>query len=138
MGCWGGNRNPRLASSAAMLVYWSSRSGNTRRFVEKLGLPFKDLGASCDAPYLLVFPTYADGNGDGAVPKPVIRFLNVNRHLMLGVIGGGNRNFGASFCLGARVVSVKCSVPLLHRFELAGTDADVDAVREAYGKLFSS
>ena len=47
------------------LVYFSSVSGNTHRFVEKLGLPaHPDSAARCieaDEPYVLVVPTYGGG-----------------------------------------------------------------------------
>ena len=52
-----------------------------------------------------------------------------NRSLIRGVIAAGNTNFGAEFCYAGNVVSRKCGVPYLYRFELMGTAEDVDAVR---------
>ena len=120
------------------LVYYSSGSGNTARFVARLGLPAQripirpaDPMPDVDAPFVLICPTYADGEGRGAVPKAVIRFLNdpSRRALLRGVIGAGNRNFGATFALAGRVIAEKCKVPVLWRFELAGTDTDIQKVR---------
>ena len=120
------------------LVFFSSGSGNTARFVARLGLPAlripirpDDPMPAVDAPFVLICPTYADGQGRGAVPKPVIRFLNDSsrRALLRGVIGAGNRNFGATYALAARVIAEKCGVPVLWRFELAGTDTDIQQVR---------
>lgn len=120
------------------VVYYSSASGNTARFVARLGWPARRIPTATaepmpfvDAPFVLICPTYADGQGRGAVPKPVIRFLNdpSRRALLRGVIGAGNRNFGATFALAARVIAEKCTVPVLWRFELAGTDTDVQQVR---------
>lgn len=122
----------------AGVVYYSSASENTARFVARLGLPSlripirpDDSMPVIDTPFVLICPTYADGQGRGAVPKAVIRFLNDpwRRGLMRGVIGGGNRNFGATFALAARVIAEKCTVPVLWRFELAGTDTDIQKVR---------
>lgn len=122
----------------AGLVFFSSASGNTARFVARLGLPALripirpgDAMPEPDQPFVLICPTYADGQGRGAVPKQVIRFLNdpVRRGLLRGVIGAGNRNFGATYALSARVIAEKCSVPVLWRFELAGTDTDIQKVR---------
>jgi protein involved in ribonucleotide reduction len=120
------------------LVFYSSASGNTARFVARLALPAQripirptDAMPLVDAPFVLICPTYADGQGRGAVPKQVIHFLNDSRrrtHLR-GVIGAGNRNFGATFALAARVIADKCNVPLLWRFELAGTETDIQKVR---------
>lgn len=76
------------------LVYFSSVSENTRRFVEKLGLPAtriplhprRDGMPLVTEPYVLVVPTYGGGERAGAVPRQVIRFLNVeaNRALLRG------------------------------------------------------
>jgi len=81
-------------------------------------------------PYILVLPSYSDGEGRGAVAKQVIRFLNDARQrtLLKGVIASGNRNFGSYFAFAGDVVSKKCSVPVLYRFELAGTDTDLSRV----------
>lgn len=120
------------------LVYFSSKSGNTQRFVTRLSvdalcIPVEE-GAGFpepDKPFVLICPTYADGEGRGAVPKQVIRFLNdpARRARLTGVIGTGNRNFGATYALAGRIISQKCKVPLLYTFELAGTETDIARVR---------
>lgn len=119
------------------LVYFSSVSGNTARFVEKLGqdadripLHASEPPLRADGPYVLVLPTYGGGNGHGAVPKQVIKFLNDehNRALIRGVIVGGNTNFGDAYGLAGDIVAAKCHVPVLYRFELFGTPDDVQAV----------
>jgi protein involved in ribonucleotide reduction len=127
--------------SGHTLVYFSSVSENTHRFVQKLGLPAVRIPLhdriEVDRPYVLVLPTYGGGhatpdiNVGGYVPKQVIAFLNNdhNRSLLRGVIAAGNTNFGAEFCYAGDVVSRKCEVPYLYRFELMGTDEDVQAVR---------
>lgn len=122
------------------LVYFSSVSENTKRFVEKLGLsatriplhPHRAGMPEVTEPYVLIVPTYGGGERAGAVPKQVIRFLNIpaNRALLRGVIASGNTNFGEDYCLAGRVISAKCEVPELYRFELLGTERDVRAVRE--------
>jgi protein involved in ribonucleotide reduction len=121
------------------LVYFSSVSGNTERFVKKLGrdatripLTAKDPALHVTDPYVLVLPTYGGGNGEGAVPKQVIRFLNdeQNRGLIRGVVAAGNTNFGRAYCLAGDVISQKCKVPVLYRFEVFGTPDDVTAVNE--------
>ena len=120
------------------LVYYSSTSGNTHRFVTKLGMKATRLPVDAGSeppevnePFVLVLPTYAGGDNKGAVPKPVIHFLNDphNRALIRGVIAAGNTNFGEGYCLGGRIVAQKCAVPLLYQFELLGTTEDVDRVR---------
>ena len=128
---------------APLLVYFSSISGNTARFVEKLGaravripLHHTDPELIVNEPFVLVTPTYGGGQGKGeekgAVPKQVIRFLNAeqNRSLIRGVISAGNTNFGEHFCLAGEIISRKCSVPHLYRLELFGTPEDVERVSE--------
>ncbi|MGO2243029.1 MAG: class Ib ribonucleoside-diphosphate reductase assembly flavoprotein NrdI [Halomonas sp.] len=126
-------------SVAGTLVYFSTKSGNTRRFVEKLGfaatrLPLNrdEPAVRIDQPFILITPTYGGGGAQGAVPKQVIHFLNDahNRHFLRGVIAAGNTNFGDAYGLAGRIIAKKCSVPLLYRFELFGTDDDVANVRK--------
>ena len=127
---------------AARVVYFSSVSENTHRFVQKLGLPAVRIPLhdriEVDEPYVLILPTYGGGRANGPdpdaggyVPKQVIAFLNNphNRSLIRGVIAAGNTNFGAEFCYAGDVITRKCGVPYLYRFELMGTAEDVEAVR---------
>ena len=124
------------------LVYFSSVSETTHRFMQKLGLPAWRIPVKTsvaalvevDDPYVLVLPTYGSGRQAGTVgyvPKQVIKFLNNehNRSLIRGVIAAGNTQFGAEYCLAGDVVSSKCNVPYLYRFEMMGTAEDVEAVR---------
>jgi protein involved in ribonucleotide reduction len=130
------------SSEPTRLVYFSSVSENTHRFVQKLGMPAIRIPVhgriEVDEPFVLILPTYGGGrangpdpDGGGYVPKQVIAFLNNphNRSLIRGVIAAGNTNFGAEFCYAGNVVSRKCNVPYLYRFELMGTAEDVEAVR---------
>lgn len=123
-----------------MLIYYqSSKTRNTERFVNKLGVPesFRiSKGLIAPRPFVLALPTYARNDGTGAVHKSVIEFLNANKDRILGVIGGGNRNFGRQFAYAADIVSKKCKVPILHKFELFGTDEDVFITQEKIRGLF--
>ncbi len=129
------------------LIYFSSVSGNTHRFIEKLGRPAariplraKDDQIRADEPYVLVLPTYGGGEGTGAVPKQVIKFLNDehNRSLLRGVITAGNTNFGEAYGLAGDIIASKCHVPHLYRFELFGTAEDVETVNRGLDALWST
>ncbi|HET8993282.1 MULTISPECIES: class Ib ribonucleoside-diphosphate reductase assembly flavoprotein NrdI [unclassified Rhodococcus (in: high G+C Gram-positive bacteria)] len=132
------------------LVYFSSASENTHRFVQKLGIPavripLHDREGTFEVrdPYVLILPTYGGGTtvtgrDTNFVPKQVIRFLNHehNRSLIRGVIAAGNTNFGESFCFAGDIVSRKCKVPYLYRFELMGTADDVERVRDGLAQFW--
>ncbi|THU04438.1 class Ib ribonucleoside-diphosphate reductase assembly flavoprotein NrdI [Lampropedia puyangensis] len=130
-----------------MLVYFSSVSENTHRFVQKLDVPAKRIPLKpdeaaqwlVDAPYILVVPSYGGGSIQGAVPKPVIQFLNQehNRGLIRGVIAAGNTNFGTAYCIAGTIIAQKCQVPLMYKFELLGTPDDVAKVRQGVLAFFA-
>lgn len=126
-------------SNRPLLVYFSSTSENTHRFVSKLGFPTARIPLrrtepplTVDEEYVLVVPTYGGGSVKGAVPKQVIAFLNNpdNRALCRGVIASGNTNFGQAYCLAGDIIASKLGVPFLYRYELLGTPTDVARVKE--------
>ena len=128
------------------IVYFSSATGNTRRFVEKVGFPAeriplraRDPFLHVDHDYVLVVPTYGGGNTHGAVPKQVIKFLNdpTNRSHCRGVISAGNTNFGTAYCLAGDIISAKLHVPHLYKFELLGTPEDGSRVHEGLSEFWS-
>ncbi|QTF07419.1 class Ib ribonucleoside-diphosphate reductase assembly flavoprotein NrdI [Brenneria izadpanahii] len=121
------------------LVYFSSQSENTHRFITRVGLPALRIPIASDQPilkmerpYILVVPSYGGGGAKGAVPIQVIRFLNdrQNRDRLRGVIAAGNMNFGTAYCIAGDIIAQKCQVPYLYRFELLGTAEDVENVRK--------
>ena len=119
-----------------LIVYFSSTTENTKRFVDKLGYrskriplrPAQERHLSVDEPFVLVCPTY----GGGPVPPQVIKFLNDpdNRKYLRAVISGGNSNFGADYGKAGDIIAAKCNVPYVYRFELMGTAEDVELVRQ--------
>ena len=133
----------RRRTSLGAVVYFSSVSGNTARFlvacrfdaegldVFRLPLRRTDPPVHVREPFVLVVPTYGGGSGHRAVPMQVKAFLNdpANRRWIRGVIGSGNANFGQAYCLAADIIAAKCAVPVLYRFELLGTPEDRQAVR---------
>ena len=122
-----------------LLVYFSSASENTHRFVGRLGyrsaripLRRRDEPLTVGEGYVLFVPTYGGGSVRGAVPKQVIAFLNDprNRSLCRGVIASGNTNFGEAYCLAGDIIASKLGVSFLYRYELLGTPTDVARVRQ--------
>ena len=117
----------------SLIVYFSSRSENTHRFVERLGMRSNRIpmdgsgGLQVREPFVIVTPTYGGGGSKGAVPKPVIRFLNdeSNRSFIRGVIAAGNSNFGEAFCIAGNII------------ELLGTDEDIGNVKNGMERFWT-
>ena len=65
-----------VATHAPLLVYFSSVSGNTARFIEKLGMPAVRIPLQgeespvVDEPFVLVTPTYGGGKGGAKKKAP--------------------------------------------------------------------
>ncbi|RSX46144.1 class Ib ribonucleoside-diphosphate reductase assembly flavoprotein NrdI [Bifidobacterium castoris] len=134
------------------VVYFSSASRNTERFVERCGFPSRgidvrriplapaDGALHVDAPYILIVPTYGGGDARKAVPPQVKRFLNdpANRSWIRGVIASGNTNFGEAYAAAGPIIAGKCHVPLMYRFELMGTARDVATVTDGVTRFFDA
>ena len=124
-----------------LIIYWSSNSGGTRRVAEALATKTVEL-ADYDgtSPYVLLTPTYDQPRG-GFTPRPVQTFLDKHAHLMVGVLGLGNRNFGEKYCQAAHDISKQFNVPVLWRIEIMGSQEDLAVVdsgmREHWGRLLS-
>jgi protein involved in ribonucleotide reduction len=128
------------------IVYFSNYSGNTHRFVDKLGLGAVRIPIQwdpahpvyMDKEYVLFVPTYGGGSEAPAIPKQVRKFLNIpnNRDLLRGVVGFGNTNFGEHYCKAADMISAKTGVPIIARVEIFGTDEDVNKIKERLEILY--
>lgn len=128
------------------IVYFSNYSGNTKKFVEKFNkkstrIPIKweDSNPVIQSKeYVLFVPTYGGGSGSSAVPKQVIKFLNIkqNRDYLRGIVGLGNTNFGEHFCEAAEIISAKTGVPVIAKVEIFGTEEDVEKVNKRMEMLY--
>jgi protein involved in ribonucleotide reduction len=130
------------------IVYFSYKSENTKRFVEKLtDVSFRipiiwddESPFIFEREYVLFVPTYGGGHDEHVIPKSVKKFLNIpqNRSLLRGVVGMGNRNFGDHYCKAADMVASKVGVPVIAKVEIFGTDDDVATVQERMRLLYDT
>jgi protein involved in ribonucleotide reduction len=129
------------------IVYFSHKSENTKRFVEKLDVNAYRIPLDWDdsnpyqhlRDYVLVVPTYGSGNDRHTIPKQVKKFLNIpeNRNHLKGVIGTGNTNFGEHFCKAAAImIAKKVGVPLIGKVEVFGTPEDITRIKEGLRLLY--
>lgn len=139
------------AKAIGALVYFSSASENTARFVAGLKLGEADINVyriplkpgapvlNVREPYVIMVPTYGGGDARKAVPPQVKRFLNHagNRAWIRGVIASGNTNFGRAYGAAGDIIAAKCHVPYLYRFELMGTREDSRKVRDGLITFFT-
>ncbi len=63
--------------------------------------------------------------GFGEVPKLTQIFIHNNKEFLRGICSSGNKNWGNNFGLAADKIANQYNVPILLKFELAGTDSDV-------------
>ena len=109
--------------------YWSSNSRNTATLADKLTTPTIRLGDDTIDDYtVLMTPTYEMPRLDDYIPRPVRTWLGRNGQWVIGVIGTGNRNFGADYCRAAHDIADCLGIPVLYRCELMGTPTDMAAI----------
>ena len=109
--------------------YWSSSTRNTATLANKLATPTIRIGDDTIDDYtVLMTPTYEQPRLGDYIPRPVRTWLGRNGKWVIGVIGSGNRNFGADYCRAAHDISDCLGVPVLYRCELMGTPTDIDAI----------
>lgn len=109
--------------------YWSSSTRNTEALANKLATPTARIGQDPVEDYtVLLCPTYEQPRLGDYIPRPVRTWLGHNGQWVIGVIGTGNRNFGADYCRAAHDIADCLQVPVLYRCELMGTPTDIDAI----------
>lgn len=130
------------------VYYYSSASNLTGRFAERLarrdGREVRNLADShvrrseVAGFWVLLTPSYKAGNaGEATLPAAVRSFLRspTNRRRLVGIIGSGNRNFGAYYQAAARRLAERSGRPVLFEFELSGTSEDVARCSEILALL---
>lgn len=133
-----------------IVVYFSSSSGYTKKFVESLPFESIQIPASLkeasslkmEQEFVLVSPTYGGGSLSRKektyIPKQVDAFLkaNNNHKLLVGTVGSGQANFGHTwYCKAPKDLSIKYNVPYLGGFEVTGLPGEKEKITEAIKKV---
>lgn len=111
-----------------LLIAFDSKTGNVRRFVKKINSNAIQIDEEMILDEKFVLITYTTGMGK--VPSKVSKFLEKNHKNMVAVAASGNRNWGESFCKSANTIAEKYNVPVILRFEMAGTPTDVEKFKD--------
>ena len=118
-----------------MLILYASRTGNVKRFVDKLNMRTMNIVecSEINEPYVLIAFT----TGFGEIPAEIEEFLNRgdNAKYLRGVASSGNRNWGSKFAKSADIISEKYNVPIILKFELSGVKGDVEKFKERVDAL---
>ncbi|MCR8641388.1 class Ib ribonucleoside-diphosphate reductase assembly flavoprotein NrdI [Paenibacillus sp. N1-5-1-14] len=119
-----------------MLVVYDSKTGNVKRFVDKLNVRNTKIHNNLlvEEPYVLI--TYT--TGFGKIPETTQEFLKLNKLNLMGVASSGNMNWGSRYSIAAVIIAELYSVPIIHRFELSGTSKDVEVFKQEVLKLVST
>ncbi|WP_238653486.1 class Ib ribonucleoside-diphosphate reductase assembly flavoprotein NrdI [Paenibacillus piscarius] len=116
-----------------MLIAYDSKTGNVRRFINKLKLPAVQIEEhmTIDEPYVLV--TYTTGFGQ--IPEKVSMFLERNHSRLKGIAASGNKNWGELYAHSADLIAQRYNVPVVGKFELSGTYGDVQRIKQEVDKV---
>jgi len=116
-----------------VLIVYDSMTGNVERFVKKLNMEslkiHKELRIA--EPYVLI--TYTTRMGE--VSNKTRDFLFDNYPFLKGVASSGNRNWGTNFAKAADIISEQYKVPIILKFELSGTEQDLNTFKERLREL---
>lgn len=117
------SRPLRTGVELPMKILFDSRTGNVKRFTEKLSLHCEQItkDTEVDEPFILI--TYTTGFGD--LSAKTRHFLENNHGWLKGVAASGNRIWGDRFARSAHTIADTYGVPIIHTFELSGTSNDV-------------
>jgi len=120
-----------------MKVVFISLTGQTRKYVNKLGMDLVEINPidpfiTLSEPFIIVTPTY-----DKEATEVLNEFLETgnNQEYLKGVAGSGNRNFNDLFVFTAKDISHDYNVPMLHSFEFQGSDSDVEQLKKVVEEI---
>jgi protein involved in ribonucleotide reduction len=115
-----------------ILVVYDTMTNNTRKFCSKLPLECCHISEYDGiSPFVLV--TYTINFGQ--IPGSTKLFLNDYYKQCKGVSSSGNKNWGSTYGKAADLISNIYKVPFISKFELQGTNEDVQIFMREVDKL---
>ena len=117
-----------------MKIYYYSMTGNTESFLKRSTFTnYENITSIEDVnePFIIATGTV----NYGEVPLPVDNFLSRHSKYLKGVISSGNRNWGENFAKAGDVIAEKYNVPLIMKFELRGSQKELNQFNERMEKF---
>ena len=117
-----------------MKIYYYSMTGNTESFLQRSKFDnFENINSVEDVnePFVIATGTVKYGE----VPLPVDNFLSRHSQYLRGFISSGNRNWGPNFAKAGDVIAEKYNVPLIMKFELRGSQKQLEEFNERMDKF---
>ncbi|MEJ6347730.1 MULTISPECIES: class Ib ribonucleoside-diphosphate reductase assembly flavoprotein NrdI [Holzapfeliella] len=115
-----------------MKLAFYTLTGQTRRFMKKLDLPSYEISDEdpfheMNEPFILIVPSY-----ELELVESILEFLDYgsNAENLVGVAGGGNKNFNHLYLHTAKKISEHYDVPIIFDFEFNGTNKDVEEFKK--------
>ncbi len=109
-------------------IYYDSKTGNVARFMQKVaeltGWAVEKIQPGMEVQHeghLVTFTTRF-----GEIPETTKNFLQSASGYLLSVSSSGNRNWGTNFALAGEKIATEYNIPLGLKFELSGTQEDVN------------
>lgn len=109
-------------------IYYDSKTGNVARFIQKVaeltGWQVEKIHPDMEVQHeghLVTFTTRF-----GEIPETTQHFLQSASAYIRSVSSSGNRNWGRNFAMAGEKIAANYEIPLALKFELSGTQADVN------------
>lgn len=110
-----------------MIIVYDSLTGQTKRFVKKLG--FNNVSildyVENDEPILLITRSF----NFGEIPPTTLNFLNQYANKVIATCVSGNKNWGTNYGMAGVKIEQMFNIPLILKFEGSGFDQDVKLVQ---------
>lgn len=119
-----------------MLIVYDSKTGKVEQFVKKLRLQAIKIHDDLIVKEPFVLVTYTIGFGE--VPETTQKFLERNFRYLKGVASSGNRIWGVNFAKSADIIATQYNVPIICKFELAGTKKDIETFLQEVERLVTN
>lgn len=115
-----------------MVIVYDSLTGQTKRFVTKLGIKAIDINDYYETEELVFLITRSFNFGE--IPKSTSHFLDEFSNKVVGTAVSGNRNWGTNYGKAGDHIERIYKIPLILKFEGSGFDKDVEFLKDWFEK----